>query len=381
MSKILEKRKLTIRILRQLSATKGTFTINDIKEELKLPRSTVQDWVSRFLEEGTINVVSEASGRKPALYKYTARPLNPCQKILTTVDEPHDLVEIYHFCESLGARYYCCTEYSKQGLVYASDPTGLFLRQQARLGRDPIEMADPQTSIGIEEIVVNEGFVIQTIKSIPGGPSVAVTRTMGRAQGVLNVEVENQGAYVIGKLRTRAYHRVLVGIDDTDAEEDDTSATWEISMKLLNVLEDLKGVEPLTHKLIRLNPDIPQRTAGNVACLLELAILPKRLSIMRERSVDFLKENTASNETAIALFEGLAIPPALVEFANRVRHEEVQIAETRALADQVGIEIVPVTGTRGMIGATAALAFVYADMRCLMDPSVELVVPRPPAAS
>ncbi|MHA1732603.1 MAG: hypothetical protein ACTSU5_11720 [Promethearchaeota archaeon] len=372
MSKILEKRNLTIQILRKLSASRDTFTINDLKEELNLPRSTVQDWVSRFLEDGTITVVSEASGRKPAIYKYSEKPFNPCKKILTAVDEENHLVEIYHFCESIGARFYCSDEYRKQGLVYSCDPTGSFLRQKARIGRSPIELrSSPKTSIGIEEITLEDGFVIQTIKSIVGGPAVALTSTMDGAKGVLNVQIEDMGDHVVGKVRTREYRRVVVGIDDTDVADDISSATWEISMKLMSILEDTQGIEALSHKLVRLNPNIT-KTGGNVAAFLELAVLPNILGKVKEKTIEFLKENTSSDETAIAIFEGLEVPVELVEFAKKVRREVVSVTEAKSVAERLGIELVPITGERGMIGALATIPFVYATMEQLMNPHAEL---------
>ncbi len=373
MSKILEKRKLTIQILRKLSATKGNFTINDLKDELNLPRSTVQDWVSRFLEDGTISVVTEASGRKPAQYRYTARPINPCKKILTTVDEKNQLVEIYHFCESMGARFYCADEYRKQGLVYECDPSGLFLRQKARIGKKPIRLGEePRTSIGIEEITLDEGFVIQTIKSILGGPAVAVTSTMGGAKGVLNVEIDDRGNCVVGKIRTRAYHHLTIGIDDTDVEGDPSSATWEISMKLMNILEDLEGIESLSHKLVRLNPNIPYATGGNVAAFLEIAALPHHIQDVREEIIEFLNENTSSDNTAIAILDGLRIPAVLTKFANDVRSKEVTLEETRKVAQEAGVETISITGDRGIVGAVAAIAYIYASLDQLMNPSNRL---------
>ncbi|GAB4325171.1 MAG: DUF1743 domain-containing protein [Promethearchaeota archaeon] len=378
MSKILEKRRLTIQVLRKLSATKGTFTINDVKEELNLPRSTVQDWISRFLEEGTVTVVSEASGRKPATYKYSARPVNPCKKILTTVDEDAGLVEIYHFCESMGAKYYCSDEYRKQGLVYECDVAGNFLRQKARIGSSPITLnPDSRFSIGIEEVSLDEGFVVQTVKSIPGGPAVAVTSTMGQAKGVLNVEIEEHGNLVVGRIRTRAYRRVLVGVDDTDAGDDPTSATWEVSMKLLNVLEDIQGVEPLNHKLVRLNPAVRFATGGNVAAFIELAVLLNKVQEAKEAVVDFLRENVVSDNCALAWLEGLVIPRQLEEYANAVRQRLVSLKEAKEVAHASRVERIPITGELGFVGALAAVAFVDAPMEVLMDPSKELKVSTP----
>jgi methanogenesis imperfect marker protein 11 len=374
LSKILEKRRLALQVLRELTKEKGQFTVNDLIERMNLPRSTVQDWISRLLVEKSIQVVSEASGRKPAQYSYTRTPLtSPCKKIITTADVRNGLVEIYHKCQSVGAQNYCASEYLKDGLVYESDPTGLFLRQKARIGEKPIDFTKKASvSIGIERIEIIEGkFVLQTIKSKIGGAAIAVTKTLDKARGCLHMEVEENGKYVTGKLRTNLLLHYTVGVDDTDDEQHE-AATWEVTMRLMNALSNELKVESIAHKIVRLYPNITHKTGGNSACFIEVGVMPDNVKEFEDFCVGFLQQETDSRETAIAFMEGLVVPEELKLFARKSRNGEVTIDEAKQVAKDLGIELLSVTGEWGMIGALASIGFLYASREELLDVSREL---------
>lgn len=369
MSKILEKRRLALQVLRELTKEKGQFTVNDLIERMNLPRSTVQDWVSRLLVEKSIQVVTEASGRKPAQYRYTRTPMiSPCKKIITTADLSNGLVEIYHKCQSVGAQNYCASEYMKDGLVYESDITGLFLRQKARIGEKIIDFSKKESpSIGIERIeIIDDKFVLQTIKSKIGGTAIAVTKTLDKARGCLHMELEENDKYVVGKLRTKLLFHYTVGVDDTDDEQHE-AATWEVSMRLMNALSKELKVESIAHKIVRLYPHITHKTGGNSACFIEVGVMPESVGEFKEFCVEFLEQETDSNETGIAFMEGLVVPEKLKVFARKARQGEVTIEESKQVAGELGIDLVSVTGEWGMIGALASVGFLYASREELMD--------------
>ncbi len=363
-----------MQVLRELTKEKGQFTVNDLIERMNLPRSTVQDWISRLLMEKSIQVVTEASGRKAAHYRYNRTPMiSPCKKIITTADVKNGLVEIYHKCQSVGAQNYCASEYLKEGLVYESDPTGLFLRQKARIGEKPIDFTKKgSASIGIERIEIIDGkFVLQTIKSKIGGAAIAVTKTLDKARGCLHMEVEENDDYVIGKLRTNLLLHYTVGVDDTDDEQHE-AATWEVTMRLMNALSEELKVESIAHKIVRLYPKITHKTGGNSACFIEVGVLPETVKEFKEFCVEFLQQETDSKETAIAFMEGLVVPERLKDFARKARNEEITIEETKQVAKGLGIELVSVTGEWGMIGALASIGFLYASREELLDVTRDL---------
>ncbi len=341
---------------------------------MNLPRSTVQDWISRLLVEKSIQVVSEASGRKPAQYSYTRTPLiSPCKKIITTADVKNGLVEIYHKCQSVGAQNYCAIEYMKDGLVYESDITGLFLRQKARIGEKAIDFTKKgSASIGIERIEIIDGkFVLQTIKSKIGGAAIAVTKTLDKARGCLHMEVEDNGSYVTGKLRTNLLLHYTVGVDDTDDEQHE-AATWEVTMRLMNALSDELKVESIAHKIVRLYPDITHKTGGNSACFIEVGVLPEKVKEFKEYCIEFLQQETDSMETAIAFMEGLVVPEKLKAFARKARQGEVTIDEAKQVAKELGIDLLRISGDWGMIGALASIGFLYASREELLDVTKQL---------
>jgi len=374
LSRILEKRRLALQVLRELTKEKGQFTVSDIIERMNLPRSTVQDWISRLLMEKSIEIVSEASGRKPAQYRYTRIPLiSPCSKIITTADVKNGLVEIYHKCQSVGAQNYCACEYMKDGLVYETESTGLFLRQKARIGEKIIDFSKNNApSIGIERIEIIDGkFVLQTIKSKIGGAAIAVTKTLDKARGCLHMEVEENGKFVTGKLRTNLLLHYTVGVDDTDDEQHE-AATWEVTMRLMNGLSRELKVESIAHKIVRLYPNIKYKTGGNSACFIEVGVLPEMAKEFKDFCVEFLQQETDSKETAIAFMEGLVVPEKLKTFSRNARRGEVTIAEAKQVAKELGIDLQNVTGELGMIGALASTGFLYASREELLDVSKDL---------
>ncbi|MEX2723892.1 MAG: hypothetical protein Q6367_008360 [Candidatus Freyarchaeota archaeon] len=373
MSKILEKRELCVGLVRRLTEEFGSFTVQDVISETGLPRSTVQDWIRRLLDEQQINLVESPSGRKPARYAYRAKlglPFSACKRIFTTVDKIHGIGEIYHQCSSEGAVMFCAFTHKKAGgAITSTRYEGLMLRERFRLGEKLTEKFDKQlgTSVVVERVDLRGDQIVQTLKAF-GGPAHSLTETMRNAKGVLRVEFEDKGNYTEGRIFTKPLEHLTLGIDDTDTEEE--GATWALSLSLLDYLSE--NVEKISHKVVMLNPNIKYKTAGNAVSFIEIAADPKKYQEIVSSSVDFLKKRTLSEDTAIAVLRGLEIPKELIDFANKVRAKEVEIGEALEVAQKCGIEIFEVTGKRGIVGAVASLAFWESKPDILMDASTSI---------
>nr|MDO8090513.1 hypothetical protein [Candidatus Sigynarchaeota archaeon] len=372
MSKILEKRKLCIGLVRRLTDEVGSFTVQDIIFETGLPRSTVQDWVKRLLEEQQIELVESASGRKPAKYAFRLRrglPFSACKRIFTTVDVAHGIGEIYHHCSSEGAVMFCAFTHKKSGgAIISTRYEGLMLRERFRLGETHRgEVSGQHSSVVVERVDLRGGNVIQTLRAF-GGPAHSLTETMKKAKGVLRVELEDKGTYTEGRVFTEPLEHLTIGIDDTDTEE--AGATWALSLSLLDHLGE--SVEKISHKVAMLNPHIKYKTAGNVVSFIEIAIDPAKYDEVVSRCVSFLRRTTLSENTAIAVLRGLYIPSGLIDFANRVRTEEVKIDDALKTAEKCGAEVFEVTGEMGIIGALAGLAFFESHPDVLMNANTKI---------
>lgn len=87
MSRVLERRKQYLRLMRQVTLEVGYFTVADIAETTDTPRSTVQDWVNRLIEEGCVILTEGQRGRHAARYAASsAMPESACRRVFTTID-------------------------------------------------------------------------------------------------------------------------------------------------------------------------------------------------------------------------------------------------------------------------------------------------------
>ena len=48
MAGVIEKRREFLELMRDCTLKKGFFTVHDIEEQTKIPRSTIQDWINRL---------------------------------------------------------------------------------------------------------------------------------------------------------------------------------------------------------------------------------------------------------------------------------------------------------------------------------------------
>jgi tRNA(Ile2) C34 agmatinyltransferase TiaS len=111
----------------------------------------------------------------------------------------------------------------------------------------------------------------------------------------------------------------------------------------------------LDHKIIQLNPDVPEKTTNCVAVGVSFAVAEKDLPALTEHVIDFIRKNTYSGETTLAMFQGLRIPEEVQAYGHRAKREILRIGDAREVADRNEVRIVEVTGKRGTIGAVAGI--------------------------
>jgi len=174
---------------------------------------------------------------------------------------------------------------------------------------------------------------------------------MSHAEGVCDVHVQRSGDIVEGSVRTRALTHVIVGIDDTDNRE--RGATFALALALLQHLETMKGVLPISHHVAMLNPAVTRKTAGNSCSFIEVAIQPGAYARVKQRSIDFVEDESLSPEWGMAFKQGFMIPPSLRSYGERARHELIARDEASAIAAEHEIEVY---GGQGVVGALAAIA-------------------------
>jgi len=348
---VIQKRREYLHLMRACTLEHGYFTVTDIQKGALVPRSTAQDWIHRLLDEGCVVIRERKMGRNPARYAaISALPSSACRRIFTTIDG--DRVEIHHDCMSSANAAFCAYHHSHAGgIIENVSRDGTLIREWARLGHTDVDIGlHPSAAVGVAGIERDGEDLIQHIRCI-GGPAYSLTDMMSHAEGVCDVHVQRSGDIVEGSVRTRALTHVIVGIDDTDNRE--RGATFALALALLQHLETMKGVLPISHHIAMLNPAVTRKTAGNSCSFIEVAIQPGAYARVKQRSIDFVEDESLSPEWGMAFKQGFMIPPSLRSYGERARHELIARDEASAIAAEHEIEVY---GGQGVVGALAAIA-------------------------
>lgn len=363
MQGVIERRRAYLLLMRRLTLEKGYFTVQEIQKEAGVPRSTVQDWVLRLSSEGCVVLQESPRGRMPARYAaVSALPRTACRRIFTAIDG--DLVEIVHECLSSSCAAFCGYHHALGcGMAMKVTRDGTLLREYIRTG-------DYQTAVGLyphSAVAVTGVFqegdqIIQRIRSV-GGPAFSVSAMMGRARGVLGIDVVRDGPCTIGLIRTKAMSHVTIGMDNTDSCDD--GATFALAIALLEHLGSFSGVFPICHNVVMLYPGVPVKTAGNSASSIELAADPGMVDQIITESVRFVGDESASPAWGVAVRIGIRSPIPLQDFGLKARSELVTLNESEKIASQFGVYI---TGGEGIIGALAAVSLSRFPVHILLDP-------------
>lgn len=365
MLKVLQKRKELMKLIHEIVDDKGYFDVYDLEAVTGLPRSTLQDWINRFMDDGCVEVLEERAGRKRARYalrRIRNLPASACRKIFTTVDG--DNVEIFHECRSEGCIAFCEYMYAIGNPLVRKN--GLVLRQRVKAGTI---LSQNDASLDLEKVVVKDGLVYQHIRTF-GGPAYSLTEMMEQADGVLDVKYVKKGDYVEGVIVTEALTHMAIGVDDTDCA--DSGATFALTLSLLDVLTSIEGVHRISHNVGFLYPGVPFKTAGNAVSYIELGVKRALVDSIIQAAVEYVRSQTRSSETGMAIKIGLKSCPALVDFTIKARNGIVTEEEALAVAKKSRLRTYEVTGKRGIIGAVASLGMMECPPEKLMDVSQDL---------
>jgi methanogenesis imperfect marker protein 11 len=111
----------------------------------------------------------------------------------------------------------------------------------------------------------------------------------------------------------------------------------------------------LEHKIVQLNPNVPEKTTNCVSVGVSFAVAEKDVEKLIEFFTENLRKETFSQQTTLAVHVGLKIPDEVVEYGLRAKREIFKKEQAKEVADRNGIRIIEVTGSRGTIGAVAGI--------------------------
>jgi hypothetical protein len=364
MASVLEHRREYLRLMRQFTQDTGFFTVSDIQKAAGIPRSTAQDWVTRLVREGCVLIKNEKSGRVAARYAaISAVPQSTCRRIFTTTDG--ERVEVFHDCMSGACAAFCGYHHARAGgMLTEVTRDGTLLRECARLGDATVSIGlPPLSAVGISGIRYTGDHVIQKIRCI-GGPAYSLTDMMSHAEGVTRVELDRAGGVVEGNVWTQALAHLTIGVDDTDSPEG--GATFALALALLTRLTTGRVVLPISHHVVMLNESVKNKTAGNSASYIEVAVLPARIDRVMAKSREFVENEALSSEWGLAFRQGMTIPADLREYGRLVREQVVDRAAADEAAKRSGAVLY---GGNGVIGALGAVALARLPHEIQLDPA------------
>lgn len=365
---VLGRRGQFLEAIRRMTFESGHFTTLELAKTLDVPRSTAQDWVARLLSEECIFVKEEKHGRHPAKYaSRSAMPATTCKRIFTTVDS--DLVEIFHECLSSGCAGFCEYHHRKAGGAAISvTRDGMMFCERAKISEEG-KLDLSSAAVGLLSVRRDGENIVQTIRSIHGGPAYSLSSMMGHAKGVCGVEIHAENGFVTGEVKTKALVHVTVGIDDTD-KKGCGGATFALSQALLKYLSERSDVIGIRHQVAVLAESIEEKTAGNSCSFIELAVEPKTLPALSEQIIRFVEEESVSENWGVAIAKGILVPFELLSLARKIRLGRVSLNEALLLAEKYDVEVF---GGRGIIGAVAAVSLREQPQEVLLDLSFEVV--------
>ena len=280
------------------------------------------------------------------------------KRLITLVDDKANKARIIEECCAQGpVEWDAVNRLRARGAIEHIEVQGTTLVMDTMLGEGDVRFGPASKDTGgqaLKSVVVRDGKVETTWLGLAGA-SVGVGACLPQAEGVERVEFlsdEEVGGSRKVELRitTPVHRRVIIGIDDTDTKQE--GATWVLGLKLAREMPH--GVF-LAHKIVQLNPHAPQKTTNCSSTAISFALLPDDVNKAVAWAEDFVEKHTLSDETSIAILEGLNIHPKLVRFGADAKETILSIHDAEHVASENGVELRRITGPRGTIGAVAAI--------------------------
>ena len=147
-----------------------------------------------------------------------------------------------------------------------------------------------------------------------------------------------------------------IGIDDTDSQSRGcTTYTAAVLFQELTARRIQASDFPW---LVRLNPNIPWKTRGNGATSIHLLVDEAQIETIQHLALQ-ITENTADmsangTDPAMVFLKG-SVTESLRDFSSSALHEVLTVHQAQALATKLCAECHLLKGTRGLIGAMAAI--------------------------
>ena len=224
-----------------------------------------------------------------------------------------------------------------------------------KTGKAELNLIPGVAGAGMEMAEINGDNIEITYAGLAGG-GIAATVCRGMAEGVRGIEIiQEGGGGKLGKAKlvVPAMKKVVIGVDDTDTR--DGGATWSLVNEIAYRLErDGLGIY-LLHTITQLYLENPYKTTNCVS--ISVTFATRDVETLVDEFATMLEERTLSEETAMAVSTSIEIGEEVRKYGMRAKRELLDVKDAREVAEQNQVELIAVTGERGIIGALAAIAF------------------------
>jgi len=209
----------------------------------------------------------------------------------------------------------------------------------------------PLVVTGVE---LKENTVVFTEKGIGGAPDLL---RMITCDCLRRTETPTNGGGVSFEVEYPLYSKVVVGLDDTDSSI--KGATFVTALRIASLVEKMVKGTKFLRLTISLNwPRNPVKTTNNASSAVVFAVKPGKEKEVINQFTRLATKYTISKETGMTAMNKVQAPEPLKAYARRVKSVHVDVSEAFKVAEQTGVEAIPITGERGLIGALSATGLV-----------------------
>ncbi|MDR0309471.1 MAG: DUF1743 domain-containing protein [Candidatus Methanoplasma sp.] len=281
-----------------------------------------------------------------------------CRGFLTMVDEERGIAQIVEKCTSKGPGEWDVVNRKRAGGVIKSiRMDGQTLIMDVFIGEKELKFGPVSGYVGGQGIAALkvEGDRVRTTWYGIAGATVGIGACIAQCPDVIQTEYPDDfkigGAHVAHvDIITPKTVRVIVGIDDTDTKE--RGASWVAAMKMGSSCPIGSFID---HKIIQLNPKVPHKTTNCCSTAVSFAVKEEDIPALIEYCTEFVRKESFSKDSVMTVFKGLIIPPQLKEYGIRAKTEILDEEDAVKAARENGVQVISITGTRGVIGAVAAI--------------------------
>ncbi|QLH74612.1 MAG: DUF1743 domain-containing protein [Methanomassiliicoccales archaeon] len=281
-----------------------------------------------------------------------------CKGIYALVDEKNGVAQIIEECSAKGpVEWDAVNRKRAKGVITDVRVEGTTLIMDAVIGEREVSFGPASKDVGGQGLraLKVEGDLVKTTWVGLAGASVGIGACMPQGPGTIMAEYPDDvrigGAHRIEVTVTMPKMvRVIIAVDDTDTRE--KGASWSM---LLRIARECEIGHMLEHKIIQLNPEVPEKTTNCVSVAVSFAVEVKDVERLISYFIERIREATFSKETTMVVFQGLKVPKEVEEYGLRAKKEILTREMAMEVAERNGLNVIEVTGRRGIIGAVAGI--------------------------